>query len=255
MNAPAAGQRGQRLLFELVHAIVSTFAVTAAAELGLADALTGHPRTSKELARTLAVHEASLRRLLRMLAAANIVREEQPGRFGLTPDGVALQSGSAGSVQPALGMLERFMLPALQQTAHNIRTGEAGFTRIFGAPLYDYLEQHGDAAEDFSQALRSFQALFPSVLDAYDFTDVHTLVDVGGGEGWRLVEILGPTPTCRASCSTDLRWPSRPRRCWPTPVSPNGPRSSGAASSTRCQRAATAISSLWFSQTGTTPRR
>jgi hypothetical protein len=89
------------------------------------------------------------------------------------------------------------MLPALAETAHTVRTGEPAFPRIFGASLYDYLEKQPQLDETFGRAMNAIRNVAPPVSQAYDFSAVHTLVDVGGGRGWRMIDVLQAHPQVR----------------------------------------------------------
>ena len=72
-----------------------------------------------------------------------------------------------------------------------MRTGKPGFDLEFGAATFDYLPAHADSFATFNAAMSERTASFaPSVATGYDFSDVRRIVDVGGGDGTLLVEIL-----------------------------------------------------------------
>jgi SAM-dependent methyltransferase len=72
-----------------------------------------------------------------------------------------------------------------------VRTGTPGGEIEFGTDLFEFLAHNEDAAATFDAAMAERTAAYaPSVADAYDFSDVRTIVDVGGGNGTLLVEIL-----------------------------------------------------------------
>jgi hypothetical protein len=73
-----------------------THSIAAAAELGIADRLADGPRTPAELARDCGVLERPLYRMLRALAGEGIFRENQDGRFSLTPMAELLRSDDPG---------------------------------------------------------------------------------------------------------------------------------------------------------------
>jgi O-methyltransferase domain len=185
------------LLFKLMESFVSGFALIAAAELGIADALAGGPLTTEELARATASHSPSLNRLLPVLVTEGVVTEVEPGRFALTATGASLQTERPGSLSPFLRMMSELMLRPLAGTAHAIRTGEPAFTGVFGAPFYDYLEKHPELDATFGRAMNALRDVSLPISQAYDFSGVHTLVDVGGGRGWRMIDVLQAHPHVR----------------------------------------------------------
>jgi hypothetical protein len=196
-NSTLAPPPGGVVLFKVMESFVSGFAVLAAAELGVADALADGPRTTEELARVTETHAPSLARLLRVLAPAGIVTEAEPGRFALTAMGEALQTKPPGSIGSGLQILSGFILRPLAETAHTVRTGQTGFARLFGEPFYEYLDHHPELDENFGRAMNMLRAISAPITEAYDFSGVGTLVDVGGGQGWRMIEVLQAQPHVR----------------------------------------------------------
>jgi hypothetical protein len=188
---------GGVVLFKVMESFVSGFAVLAAAEIGVADALADGPRTTDELARVTESHAPSLARLLRVLAPAGIVTEVEPGRFALTTMGEALQTEPPGSIGSGLQILSGFILQPLAETAHTVRTGESGFARLFGETFYEYLDHHPEQDGAFGRAMNMLRAISAPITEAYDFSGVDTLVDVGGGQGWRMIEVLQAQPHLR----------------------------------------------------------
>jgi O-methyltransferase domain len=57
--------------------------------------------------------------------------------------------------------------------------------------IFDFLAEHPENAATFDAAMSERTAAFaPSVADAYDFSDMRTVIDVGGGQGTLLAAIL-----------------------------------------------------------------
>ena len=74
-------------------------AVYVAAELGVADLLAGGPMTAAQLAQATRVHEPSLYRVLRLLAALGVLAEQDGRLFGLTVLGERLRAEVPASVR------------------------------------------------------------------------------------------------------------------------------------------------------------
>ena len=73
----------------------------------------------------------------------------------------------------------------------SVKTGETAFQKAHGVPLSDWLEENPQAAKIFNEANAIKARTSHSVIvDAYDFSDMATLTDVGGGTGALMVEIL-----------------------------------------------------------------
>lgn len=74
---------------------------------------------------------------------------------------------------------------------HSLKTGEKTFDAVTGMAVWDYLAQHPEEAQTFSQSRNSIgteSAL--AVADSYDFSGMNTIVDVGGGRGSLLSTIV-----------------------------------------------------------------
>lgn len=168
----------------------------AAAKLGIADHLADGPKSAVELSDATGTHAPSLHRLMRTLAGLGILTEREAQRFALTPVGEALKTGAPGS---ARATLMAFCGPAFwrswEELPYSLETGKTGFEKSAGMPLFDYLAQHQEAASAFSEAMVGFHgAEPPAVASAYDFSDVGTVVDVGGATGNLLAAVLSQHP-------------------------------------------------------------
>ncbi len=76
-----------------------------------------------------------------------------------------------------------------------MRTGDPAFERIFGQRFFEYLAAHPADAAIFNAAMTQGIAWTShALLAAYDFSRFERLVDVGGGEGALLRDILRATP-------------------------------------------------------------
>jgi hypothetical protein len=163
-----------------------------AAKLGLADHLADGPRSAIDLATVTGTHAPSLYRFMRTLAGFGIFTEGEGQRFALTPLGEALKTGAPGA---ARSTLIAFGGPAFwrswEEIVYSLETGKPGFDKVWGMPIFDYLAQHPDEASHFSNAMVGFHGSEPpTVAEAYDFSDVQTVVDVGGATGNMLAALL-----------------------------------------------------------------
>jgi hypothetical protein len=166
--------------------------VYAVAELGIADLLAGGPVSCAELARATRAHEPSLYRVLRVLAGLGVFQEHDGRSFGLTVVGERLRSDAAVGMRSWAIFLEA--LGGVRPFGHildTVTTGKPGFDTEFGMGIFEYVSQNPEAAAIFDAAMSERTAAYaPSVAQTYDFSEVRTVVDVGGGRGTLLVEIL-----------------------------------------------------------------
>ncbi len=187
----AQQQADRRQMFQLItgHWVVQAIAV--AAELGIADLLVGGPRTPQQLAEDVAADEDTLARLLRFLANVGILVEDGDGRFACSRLGDHLRRDHPQSFRALAIMEGDEFYQAWGQLRHSVKTGERGFDKAYGMPLFDYLAAHPARKGLFYEWIENLYGMeSPVIASAYDFSPFHTIVDVGGGEGDLLCEIL-----------------------------------------------------------------
>jgi hypothetical protein len=77
-----------------------------------------------------------------------------------------------------------------------LRTGKDGVTQAYGKHVFDVLAEHPEQCETFQAAMTSSSVLGgEAVADAYDFSGIKRLADVGGGHGGLLAAILARYPS------------------------------------------------------------
>lgn len=167
-------------------------AVYAAAKIGIADHLAGGARSAVELAPALAAHAPTLHRFMRTLAGLGVLTEGAGQRFALTPLGEALKTGAPGA---ARSTLLAFGGAAFSRTweeiSYSLETGKPAFDKMWGMPIFEYFAKHPEAASLFSEAMVGFHGSEPpTVAEAYDFSGMQTVVDVGGATGNMLAALL-----------------------------------------------------------------
>ncbi len=178
--------------------IVAAQAIYVAAKLRLPDLLVSGPKTAAELA-DCGAHPASLERLLRALCTLELLERTADGGFRNTPLTEVLRASHPQSQRDnALFLPAAFLWRPLGELERSVRTGEPAFERIFGQRFFDYLGTHGEDAAVFNAVMTQGVAwTSPALVGAYDFSGFERLVDLGGGEGALLRDILSATPGLR----------------------------------------------------------
>ncbi|WP_445163868.1 methyltransferase [Mycobacterium sp. Dal123C01] len=199
------GRLQQRLVpppiavMEMVMNAWAAQAITATADLGIADALAKGPLPVDELASAVNADADAVSRLLRGLTGRGLFRLRRDGRYELTPLGDCLRSDAEVSLRG----LARFV-GAPQHREHwshltdAIRTGRPAVPELRGKPMFEYLADEPEFAEVFNAAMTSVSELaIAPVVAGYDFSRYDTIVDVGGGHGRLLAAILEAAPRAR----------------------------------------------------------
>jgi SAM-dependent methyltransferase len=202
---PAAFDAGcssaQAHIAQMVMAIWPARAIYAAAQLAIPDHLAAGPLPVVELAQLTKTHAHSLKRLLRALGSCGIVSEISPNCFSLTALGSALQTDAPGSVRAlVLTIGGDWQWNAWAHILDSLKTGESGLSKSTGLELFSYLEANPDEQARFNAAMTGIHgAEFAAVANAYDFSAFRTILDIGGGTGLLISEILKTTARTRGT--------------------------------------------------------
>jgi hypothetical protein len=182
-------------LSELVAGAALSEALCGIAELGVADHIeTGKPQPVERLAKATGAHERSLYRVLRYLASQGIFRETAHREFDHTAASATLRSDAAVSFRPAARMFHS-MRRAWPELHHSLLTGAPAFERSYGEPLFAYIGKHPELQAVFDAGMTSVHGHeTPAMLDAYDFSGIEILADVGGGNGSLISALLRRYP-------------------------------------------------------------
>ncbi|HKU67598.1 MAG TPA: methyltransferase [Candidatus Baltobacteraceae bacterium] len=173
--------------------------VAAFCELGLPHALAHGPRTAQELAAQGYGDRDALFRLLRALAAYDVVEHAGGERFALGHLGKAL-TGNASAAPMLLYGNAPWHVAAYARLAQAIRQGRSGFELTEGKPMFAYFQEHPEAGALFDAAMQSLTPLFADAFAlAYDFSGTPHVVDVGGGTGALLAAVLERYPSVRGT--------------------------------------------------------
>ncbi len=183
-------------LWQMSHGVILAQALYAAARLGIADLLDGHPRQISELAPRLNVDETALLRLMRLLASQRVFEETTPGAFTHTDLSQPLRTGVPGSVR-AMVILRgsEFFYAPFGEILYTLETGLPAREKLYGKNAFEHLKEDPEGARIFDDAMtNACELLGPAIAAAYDFGAWGSLMDVGGGNGLMLATILKAHP-------------------------------------------------------------
>jgi hypothetical protein len=194
------GNPSPPVLFQMAAGYWISQAIYVAAKLGIADLIKDGPQSCVALAATIGADAASLFRLMRALASVGVFSHVQGDCFALSRLGESLQTEVRGSLRAMAITLGEIHYQACGDLLHSVQTGSPAFNHVFGASLFDYLQQNTNAADAFNQGMSNLSSMLAyAVLMAYDFTGISSIVDVGGGQGKLLERILQFNPGIRGT--------------------------------------------------------
>jgi precorrin-6B methylase 2 len=188
-------------LFELTD-LVTPMAIRVAATWRLADLIASGTDRPAELAARAGADPAAMHRLLRHLVAHGLLAEPEPGRYALTRLSAPLQEGHPAGLRDWLdlsGAMGRSDM-AFAYLLDSVRTGQPSYASMFGQPYWDNLNAHPALRASFDALMAAQLAgAGAEIVAAYDWASVSAVVDVGGGDGTQLAQILAACPPVRGT--------------------------------------------------------
>lgn len=198
--APATGEMPpEAILIQIQFGALLAQALSVAAELKIADLLADGPNTVKELAAASGSHERSLYRVLRSLASAGVFREVADQVFAQTPQSEPLRSDAPVSMRNgAIFMGAPWHWQVWGDLRYSVKTGLPAWSKQLGGEVFDFFAKNPEASEIFNNAMTDMSvSSAPPLVEAYDFSGIKTVADVGGGHGYFLAQILKANPELR----------------------------------------------------------
>jgi hypothetical protein len=186
----------QQAMMQLLFGKQLTYSVSGMARLGVADHMDDKPQKVEEIAAKCGAHAPSLYRVMRMLAGFDVFKEGPPRHFALTPAGELLKSNVPGTARYYAMMFgDEWTTRAYEHFTSCLRTGQDGVSQAYGKDVFEHLAERPEQLETFQAAMTSGSTLAgDAITQAYDFSGIKRLADVGGGHGLLLAAILRANP-------------------------------------------------------------
>jgi hypothetical protein len=185
----------QQYVRELINGYWAAQVAAAAAALSLPDRLAEGPASAEDLARTADAHAPSVRRLLRAMASLGLCTQESDGRFALTEAGGYLRDGAPGSVRGRALFIGDMLWKQFSDLTHQVKTGGRTQTLLGGAEGFEALKDDPARLHTFQQAMaESSRMAAREAMAVYDFARFARVLDLGGGYGGVLGELLKAHP-------------------------------------------------------------
>ena len=179
-------------LYQLLLGYRITQAIRAAALLGVCDALAAGPRASSTVAAEIDADPGLVHRLMQALAAIGLCTATDDRLFANTELGDLLRRDVPGSLRSTvIGMGEDSWWAAWAQFPRAISGGGIPFELANGKEFWQEMAEAPVVADRFNAFMSGQTENFlPRLLNAFEFSGVRHVVDVGGGSGALLVGIL-----------------------------------------------------------------
>jgi len=188
----------------LITGCWSTQVIHAAVRLGVLDRFGAEAVASHEIAAAAGAHPQATLRLLRALAILGLCRDLGGGRFELTPAGRLLRADAPDSLAALARHWGSRTWQALAHLEESVRTGSP-WSRG-GREGFTSMAQRPEEAAVLNQSMvEQTLQVAREIVEAYDFSPLREVIDVGGGYGALLSVVLERYPHLRG-VSADLAY-------------------------------------------------
>jgi hypothetical protein len=181
----------EQKVWEILRGGLATRALGIVAGLGIPQALAAGPRPLEDLAREAGADADTLHRLLRALASEGVFAEEERGVFRNTAASELMLTSGWDDFAVLFGGVWYQAVGGLDAS------GSAVFPDVFGTDFWAWLAGHPEERARFDRAMAQGSDTRIERLETIDWRGGETVVDVGGGNGSLLGELLKAHPDLR----------------------------------------------------------
>jgi predicted O-methyltransferase YrrM len=187
-------------MMETINSKLLSRCVCLAAELAIADHLRNGTDDMASLAAKTGTNVDALYRVMRLLAASGIFVERPQRRFENNPSSEILRSDAAGSLRHyARWIGSDFHWRMAAGLEFSVTTGKPALQKDQPEKdAFEILAEDRVAHEIFNDAMSGLSAADgAAIVQAYDFSQFDSVIDVGGGHGTLAVLIARAAPGVR----------------------------------------------------------
>jgi acetylserotonin N-methyltransferase len=189
------------LILDLVEAFRRSKTMFAAVKLGIFDKLSSAPKDLVELTKELCVHPGALLRLLSGCVALGLLQNKDGKYHNTSASDRFLTSNSSDTLAGYIRYSDQSLYPLWGHLEEAVRLGSNRWEEVFGNrnALFDHYFRDDSSAASFIGGMHGFGQLASSrIAMAFDLSNYHNLVDLGGATGHLSVAICQAWPHLHA---------------------------------------------------------
>ena len=182
----------RRHLTELIGGVRRGFCIRVLALYRIPDHISDGRRTTAELAEASGLNASLLERVLRVMADIGFLERDENGTFTNSALSDLLRSDTDESLRNfTLLRTDDAILNAWMRLPAALEGGDQAFQAAHGMPIFQYLTEHPELKEIVARTMAEvYQGEGQHVAKGFDFGRFDSILDVGGGLGHILAEIL-----------------------------------------------------------------
>jgi len=204
-------------LMQIGSAFWQSRALYVATKLDIASVIADGELSSDLIASKLSASSDAVFRLLRMLQSIGIFEETTPRVFKNNKISAYLRKDQPNNVRAMILMhnSETMSRPWFEKLEQGVSEGTSPFKLTHGEEFFDYMDNHGEFDQLFSEAMDSVEALTgDSFATDFDWSRFDRIIDVGGSRGAKSLSILKRHPHLTALVADRPQVIAEARKYW-----------------------------------------
>jgi hypothetical protein len=201
MTAPDAFSPAYRRIAEMAIGVRIALALRVAVERRIPDLIGDSPKTAEVLSRGTGFPADTLRRLLRGLADCGVFEESLNGEFSNTEFSTYLCDGASPSLREMVLVLnDDAVVRGWQQLPQVLESGAPAFAKANGMAFFEYVASDSKRSELMGKFMAGiYEPEAPKIAASYPFGSFRSLIDIGGGQGHVLMDIMQQHPNLKGA--------------------------------------------------------
>jgi|GEM_PF-416210 len=174
----------------IVFSVVATLV-----RLRIFDRLQQGPKSAADLAAECGANAGALLRMLRTAAILGVLKRTTDEQFALSPVGRQFLSSSPNPVSSWTELMDLLVVPVLPRMTEAVVRGKSLTETAYGKTCWEVMESIPHATELHDKSCSGWtESVVGQIARAYDFSQVRSVIDVGGGRGAFLSAMLNAAP-------------------------------------------------------------
>lgn len=204
---PNALLEGQAEIWLCIFRVVETMALKGAVELRIADIIHSHSRpiTLSQIASDIgspSLDLSSLARIMKLLVHMKVFYADSKSGceetlYSLNASSKWLLHDNELSLAPFVSMIDRAPISTMNFLSQSVKEGGTAFQKAHGVEFWDFVSLDSEFRKNFCYSMEvtsriSMKAMLTEYKDGFD--SIGSLVDVGGGSGFAMAEVVKAHP-------------------------------------------------------------
>ncbi|MCL9783290.1 hypothetical protein M9194_17815 [Vibrio sp. S4M6] len=176
---------------EILFGYYGTQCVATVVELKIADLIESGVTHIDDLAQKTSSRSGKLYRIMRFLTAKGVFTEHPGQKFSLNKESKQLLSSHPENIQDFIKLHASYFYQGAGKIYESMSTDVTPFELEFGSIAGQYFRDNDVAGEIYNSAMKENSELYGRLItELYDFSSYKNIIDIGGGIGSLIVNIL-----------------------------------------------------------------